>query len=42
MDIRWSVAAAEDLESICQWIERDKIHRRLDGLPGVFMTGVLD
>jgi toxin ParE1/3/4 len=23
MEIRWSIAAAEDLERICTWIERD-------------------
>lgn len=23
MEIRWSVLAAEDLERICAWIERD-------------------
>jgi plasmid stabilization system protein ParE len=23
MEIRWSIAAAEDLERICAWIERD-------------------
>jgi plasmid stabilization system protein ParE len=23
MQVRWSVPAAEDLEQICQWIERD-------------------
>jgi plasmid stabilization system protein ParE len=23
MEIRWSVPAAEDLENICAWIERD-------------------
>ena len=23
MEVRWSLPAAEDLESICEWIERD-------------------
>ena len=23
MEVRWSIPAAEDLESICEWIERD-------------------
>jgi plasmid stabilization system protein ParE len=23
MEVRWSLPAAEDLEQICQWIERD-------------------
>ena len=23
MDVRWSIPAAEDLEHICEWIERD-------------------
>jgi len=23
MEVRWSIPAAEDLEQICEWIERD-------------------
>lgn len=23
MEVRWSLPAAEDLENICEWIERD-------------------
>lgn len=37
MQVRWSLPAADDLEHICEWIERDN-RKQLDALLEQFMT----